>query len=319
MASPLPTNHITTRDRDDLELPHPVCETSSIYSWHICVYYSISYSGCCSVNPCLSYSCPVEARGKVASSTPIVTTTSPSSSSPPPPPPPLSLPSSSSTPGPTATSTQPVPYTDPTTTNGGSSHGMSLSVSVIVGIVVGCGIVAIFAALATTMWYGRHRRERREKRQNAQRLATPRHIDDELVPPGLESVFNPMASNGPGSVFDRAEGRMSKASAESFYPPVRENYMSGSPQFGLYVSHLSPNSAMNPRPSSVVPPELDSAPVIELPATSDSAQSTSYTHGISPTNEHIAELSATEGLRATLNSTPEDKMSNTYANSWSKF
>jgi len=56
------------------------------------------------------------------------------------------------------------------------------------------------------MWWGRRQRERDEKRQNAQRLASTLTLDDDLIPPGLESVFNPMTSNGPGSVFDRAEG-----------------------------------------------------------------------------------------------------------------
>ncbi|KAK3989212.1 hypothetical protein QBC44DRAFT_328220 [Cladorrhinum sp. PSN332] len=314
--------------------PPKACETASIYSWYYCYSGHSSYAGCCNVNPCVSLNCPPTASGETISSTSIITT--PLSLS-------LSLSLSSSTSSPIVTSTPPVPYTAPTTTDGGSSHGMSLPVSAIVGIVVGCGIAALFAALATSMWYGRHRRERREKRQHAQRLATPRSIDDESVPPGLESVFNPMASDGPGSVFDRAEGRMSKASRESFLgynPPVRENYMSGTTQLGLAnpiaspgirnsyasgtpghpASYLSPNSAMNPRHSVVPLSELDAAPVAELPTASESAQSKSNIEGITPTSEpSTIETKAPDGLRATLNSTPEERESNTYPNSWTKF
>ncbi|KAK4165840.1 hypothetical protein QBC43DRAFT_207794 [Cladorrhinum sp. PSN259] len=255
-----------------------ICQTASSYSWYHCSSGDTSFAGCCRVDPCANFvDCPLSARGEPVASTSAIATSSLSSSS-----------SSSSL-------TPPGPYTAPTsaspTAGGGSSHGMSVSVSAIVGIVVGCGIAAIFAVLATLMWYGRRRRERREKRQHAQRLETPRTIDDELVPPGLESVFNPMDSNGPGSVFDRTEGRMSKASRESFIvqnPPVRESYMSGTTQFGLVnhiaapgirndyasgtpsnrSSQLSPNSAANPRYSVGRHPELDPAPIAELPTAS---------------------------------------------------
>lgn len=86
---------------------------------------------------------------------------------------------------------------------------MTISINALVGVVVGCTIAVIFVALVTCMWWSRRRRERDEKRQQAQRLASPRLVDEELVPPGLEGVFNPMASDGPGSIFDRAEGKPS--------------------------------------------------------------------------------------------------------------
>jgi hypothetical protein len=72
--------------------------------------------------------------------------------------------------------------------------------------VVGCSIVVIVAALMTCMWWGRRRREKEEKLDHAQRIGSSRGLDEDQVPPGLESVFNPMTQSGPGSVFDRTEG-----------------------------------------------------------------------------------------------------------------
>ncbi|KAK4192614.1 hypothetical protein QBC35DRAFT_196811 [Podospora australis] len=118
---------------------------------------------------------------------------------------------------------------------------MNISVSALVGIVVACGIVTIFAALAFCMWFGRRRRQKDEKRERPQRLASPRVADDEVVP-GLESVFNPMASDGPGSIFDRSAGRMSQASHESIlggHPHVRDGFMSnGRVRINHYASPL---------------------------------------------------------------------------------
>jgi hypothetical protein len=56
------------------------------------------------------------------------------------------------------------------------------------------------------MWWGRRRREKKEKIDHPERLASSRGLGDEQVPPGLESVFNPMTQSGRGSVFDRTEG-----------------------------------------------------------------------------------------------------------------
>jgi len=83
---------------------------------------------------------------------------------------------------------------------------MTISVSALVGIVVGCGIVAIFAALVACMWWGRRRREKKEERVHTERLGSSRGLGEEQVPRGLESVFNPMTQSGRGSVFDRSEG-----------------------------------------------------------------------------------------------------------------
>ena len=83
---------------------------------------------------------------------------------------------------------------------------MALSVSALIGIVLACGVVAIFAALSACMWWGRRRRQKNEKEEQADGALSSRGVDEELVPPGLESVFNPMAQSGPGSVFDRGEG-----------------------------------------------------------------------------------------------------------------
>lgn len=79
---------------------------------------------------------------------------------------------------------------------------------------VGCGIAVIFVALVACMWWGRRRREKREKSDHPERLASPRGLGDDQIPPGLDSIFNPMAQNGPGSVFDRTEG-MSGVGLES--------------------------------------------------------------------------------------------------------
>ncbi|KAK4197498.1 hypothetical protein QBC40DRAFT_232068 [Triangularia verruculosa] len=177
---------------------------------------------------------------------------------------------------------------------------MTISIDALVGVVVGCAIAVIFVSLVICMWWSRRRRERVEKREQAQRLASPRLVDDELVPPGLEGVFNPMASDGPGSIFDRAEGRMSQISYESgSFPnlPLRDSGMSSGAHNKLAVSPLSTNKPeTSQRPTRSV--DLDSALHEEL---------------VSPQPHGGPELA--EGPRATLNSTQQERESNTYVNS----
>ncbi|KAK4177672.1 hypothetical protein QBC36DRAFT_371016 [Triangularia setosa] len=214
-----------------------VCASASGYLWYICSFTTTPwYAGCCDINLCQQepVGCPLTAQGE-AISTPLSTTPS------------------------EATAT--------IATTADISHGMTISINALVGVVVGCTIAVIFVALVTCMWWSRRRRERDEKREQAQRLASPQLVDEELVPPGLEGVFNPMASNGPGSIFDRAEGRMSKISHESgSFPnlPLRDSCMSGGAHSKLAASPLSPNTPN----TSECPPrsvELESTSTHGLP------------------------------------------------------
>ncbi|VBB72775.1 Putative protein of unknown function [Podospora comata] len=238
-----------------------VCASASGYLWYICTFTTPWYAGCCDINPCHQQpvGCPLTAQGEPVTST-ISTFTSPS------------LREATATITTTADISSQItlpasifPATQED--NQEDSHGMTISINALVGVVVGCTIAVIFVALVTCMWWSRQRRERDEKRQQAQRLASPRLVDEELVPPGLEGVFNPMASDGPGSIFDRAEGRMSKISHESgsfpILPPLRDSYLSGSTPRKLATSPLSPNT---PNTSSTLPKsaELDSSPMCEL-------------------------------------------------------
>lgn len=199
----------------------PTCNTQSGYSWYICTWTTPYYSGCCSVDPCREepIGCPASATGEpvpdavvltitsyVPEGTVTLTTTARHSSSA------SSTPSSSSaspppTPGAGAPTTSPTISSTSTVGNDNSSgNGMALSVSALIGTVLACGFVAIFAALSACMWWGRRRRQKKEKQEQADGALSSRGVDEELVPPGLESVFNPMAQSGPGSIFDRAEG-----------------------------------------------------------------------------------------------------------------
>ncbi|KAK0737706.1 hypothetical protein B0T21DRAFT_170745 [Apiosordaria backusii] len=307
-----------------LDLERKECATASGYLWYTCTFTTPWYAGCCSVNPCQQQpvGCPLIAQGEPVtstqstslSSTPseITTTLTPTADI-----------SSRTT---LSTSTYPTNYED--------SHGMKISISALVGVVVGCAIAVIFVALVSCMWWGRRRREKDEKRDQAQRLASPRVVDEELVPPGLEGVFNPMASNGRGSIFDRAEGRMSKISHESgSFPnlPLRDSCMSGGAHSNLasplrkpdprdrlpgdsqsqLVSPPSSNTPNNPEcpPISV---ELDSTSIKELPVPAPQ-------HGELESPQPYDSPEPTEGPRATLNSTQQERQSNTYVNSWTRF
>ena len=206
----------------------PTCDTQSGYFWYFCTWTTPYYSGCCSVDPCREepIGCPASATGElvpdavvltitsyVPSATVVITITAhhpssasstPSSSSS------STLPSSSAasppTPGAGAPTTSPtISSTSAAGNDHNSGNGMALSVSALIGIVLACGVVAIFAALSACMWWGR-RRQKNEKQEQAEGELSSRGMDEELAPPGLESVFNPMAQSGPGSVFDRAEG-----------------------------------------------------------------------------------------------------------------
>ncbi|KAL2168463.1 hypothetical protein VTG60DRAFT_7265 [Thermothelomyces hinnuleus] len=122
---------------------------------------------------------------------------------------------------------------------------MTVSVSAIVGIIVGCGIVAVFTALVACMWWSRRQREKKEERVHVARLDSSRGPGEEQIPPGLESVFNPMAQIGPGSVFDRSEGRMAKADSLVGFSPLmhssRQSILRSGAHNGIgTVSPLSP-------------------------------------------------------------------------------
>jgi hypothetical protein len=84
-------------------------------------------------------------------------------------------------------------------------NGLGLSISGVIGVVLACGIVTIFAVLSGSMWWARRRRERGEKERQAERFASFREgPDEENIPAGLEPVFDP--ASRPVSVIDEVEG-----------------------------------------------------------------------------------------------------------------
>ncbi|GAB1311208.1 hypothetical protein MFIFM68171_01418 [Madurella fahalii] len=305
-----------------------VCETESGYLWYICTWTHPDYSGCCRVDPCKRnpVGCPSYARGVPVTSsidtTPASSTRTTTVVD--------TVVETSSTLAATATATVPVPpetssapglgadiqrsaaLSGPSAVGDSSSNGMTLSVSALVGIVVGCAMVAIFMALAAGMWWGRRRREKDEKYEkyeHAERLASSRGLDVEHMTPGLGSVFNPTAQNGPGSIFDRAEGRMSKGESLPGFTPVPCGGHSSH-----LVSHLSSGSSIGAGlPSS--PSELDSTPIH-----GDSARLSAPQTGAAELESHpVAQDETIPEPRATLNSTQEERNAGTYANSWTMF
>lgn len=189
------------------------CENHNGYFWYTCNENALlSYSGCCLVDPCAQtpIGCPTRFQ-QHPSIVPTTTSISAStdhetvSQS-------FTTASSVSSPSPTSETSSPGSPASPiipSTSNADSdsrSHGVALSVGSIVGIIVGCGFAVIFASLMACMWWGRRQREKDEKRDHLERVASSRGMDEDQMPPGLGSVFNPMAQSGRGSVFDRAEG-----------------------------------------------------------------------------------------------------------------
>ncbi|KAK4040517.1 hypothetical protein C8A01DRAFT_46150 [Parachaetomium inaequale] len=311
------------------------CETESGYLWYICTWTAPFYSGCCRVNPCRQepIGCPPQARGDSESydTTVTLTTTVPSST--------LTVtktrsksqpaPSSSATPTPGASAASSPTISSTSTANNDNinSHGLAISTSALVGIVVGCGIVVIFAALMACMWWGRRRREKDEKRDHAARLGSSRGLDEDQVPPGLESVFNPMTQSGPAASLEALGreikganvphlGRMAKADSMLGFSPLahdpRQSTLSSGAHSGI-VSPLTPGSSWGlGLPSS--PSELDSTPVHrEMTRSGDGNQGNEM--GSHPGVKDGADIVP----RATLNSTEQERETGTYANSWTRF
>ncbi|KAK3299105.1 uncharacterized protein B0H64DRAFT_91161 [Chaetomium fimeti] len=310
-----------------------VCETNSGYLWYICTWTTPFYSGCCRVNPCQNtpIGCPPQARGHSDSSTAYISVTktltvtravtstslSPSSTSLSP-----SPFSSTSTPVPGASAPSPPTISSTSTANidQGSGDGLSIPINTLAGIVVGCGIVVIFVALVACMWWGRRRRKKRERSDHTERLPSSRGLGDEQIPPGLESIFNPMAHSGPGSVFDRTEGRMAKADSMLGFSPLTHGPLTHGPRrstvrHGAHsgiVSPLTPGSSWGSGlPSS--PSEPDSTLVH-----GDVTKSGEGNEGAKPGSEpEVKEADAVP--RATLNSTEQERETRTYVNSWTRF
>lgn len=345
-----------------------VCETESGYLWYICTFTQPDYSGCCRVDPCKRdpVGCPPYARGvPVITSTTITTSTStkpaldptsdtsltlavPTTTGPAP-----SPPETTPTPSPGAgagASLQRSAATDGPTTGGSSSsssHGITLSISALVGIVIGCAIVALFASLSTCMWWGRRQREKKEKHGQLEKLASSQGLDVEHMPPGLESVFNPMAQSGPGSIFDRGEGkattrendvtserdgpandrclslagRMSKGDSFPGSTPLpRDSHLSHLSHLssGVHSSLVSPltlGSSVGTRvPTS--PSELEARPIRTDGAEEPAARSGAAELESRPVTQEETIIARP---RATLNSTQEERDAGTYANSWTRF
>ncbi|KAL2122577.1 hypothetical protein VTJ04DRAFT_3032 [Mycothermus thermophilus] len=278
------------------------------------------------------------------------------------PPPPPAPPTSSST---TATSTahEPFPTDSPTSgatiapppattipaspspsdTQPPASHGVTLSISALVGIVVSCAAVFLFAALSAYMWWRRYRRDKKEKEKAGDKggggggggrggglwsgfsrgSGSQRHqqhqqqqlgnqqplVDEDQFPLGMDSVFNPMAQNGPGSVFDRAQGCMGSVNSML----GRNSISSDSPtQLGSHTGVGT--SKMSPEIPPTSPVELDSVPVgrgTAAPARPEK-RAKPETRGSWWGEENSV-------LRATLNATEQERKAGMYANSWSKF
>ncbi|KAK4105979.1 hypothetical protein N658DRAFT_519623 [Parathielavia hyrcaniae] len=201
---------------------------------------------------------------------------------------------------------------------------MTISVSTLVGIVLSCSFFAIFVSLSAFWWWSRRRRRKSEKQEEAkahahaqaERVASSGG-GNEPVSPELELVFNPLARIGPGSVFDRTEGRMGKGeSVLGLSPLAHGQHHSGTLASGAHsslASPLTPNSSWGPGLPSRTP-ELDSAQIHEA-ATGPWAQTERQEVDARP----VPRVEAKEGLRATLNSTQEEREAGTYATSWTRF
>ncbi len=199
----------------------PVCDTQDGYFWYICTWTTPYYSGCCGVDPCNQepFGCPASATGEpipdettvtitsnVPASTLTITKTaqhtSPSAS--------LSTPLTSSrptsAPGAVASTIPTISPTSAATNDGGSGHGLTISVGALVGIVLACGIVAIFGALSACMWWGRRRPPQKdEKSEQVERAVSSRGMDEGPLSPGLESSLNSTGQGEPGGAFGQAE------------------------------------------------------------------------------------------------------------------
>ncbi|KAL1837047.1 hypothetical protein VTJ49DRAFT_2884 [Mycothermus thermophilus] len=261
-------------------------------------------------------------------------------------PPPTSSPSPTISPpsstGPPPTTT--IASTTPTPTDSGASDSngvMTLSISALVGIVVSCVIVFLFAALSAYMWWRRYRRDKAKKDQEEQvqrgvfrwesRGAGQRQDEEDQFPSGMDSVFDPMAQAGPGSVFDRAQGRMGSVDVMLNSRPPTSSHDPISPASGAPASSSS-NSPLaitvHPQTFSLPtsPVELDSVPVDN--------QRDMDVAGAAPTHPANNNKTTTkpetnsrrswvgEGSlvpRATLNATEREMEAGMYANSWSRF
>lgn len=237
---------------------------------------------------------------------------------------------------------------------------------------VSCAAVFLFAALSAYMWWRRYRRDKKEKEKAGDKggggggggrggglwsgfsrgSGSQRHqqhqqqqlgnqqplVDEDQFPLGMDSVFNPMAQNGPGSVFDRAQG-MYRRSRKGVWTrrvlPIGD--VTNKPCFsagcmGSVNSMLGRNSISSDSPTQLgshtgvgtskmspeIPPtspvELDSVPVgrgTAAPARPEK-RAKPETRGSWWGEENSV-------LRATLNATEQERKAGMYANSWSKF
>ncbi|KAK4128312.1 hypothetical protein N657DRAFT_13667 [Parathielavia appendiculata] len=338
------------------------CDQSG-YFWDICTWTTPSYSGCCNVDPCQSpIGCPQAenipnltitvtstsseevtiitetetvpssistltitrssriirtSKTSKTSKTPTISTTSTT-------PIPSSVSSSSTpTPGAGALTSPTSSATSTAASESSGGHGMTVSVSSLVGIVIGCSFFAIFVSLSAFWWWSRRRRRKSEKQEEAEAHAQAERLassgdGDEPVPPGLESIFSPMAQAGPGSVFDRTEGRMGKGESMLGFSPLAhgQQHHSGTSASGAHSSLASPLTAETSwapgLPSS--PSELDSTQVHEAGTVPGPWSETTELD-----SRPVPPVEAEEGLRATLNSTQEEREAGMYANSWTRF
>jgi len=189
------------------------------------------------------------------------------------------------------------------------------------------------------MWWARRKREKREKKELA-RLDSSRSPGDERVPPGLESVFNPMSQAGPGSVFDRAEGMLPnslEAHVGHGHPdPDFTRLGRMSKAVSMIGSHLSGGgysswtNSLTPATTMVTGPGYMPGGQVLTPSPSELDGTPVYvTHGGTPEplrgptelecpGQSVLRYEEGYETRATLNST-EERQSGTYANSWTRF
>ncbi|KAK3941844.1 hypothetical protein QBC46DRAFT_89540 [Diplogelasinospora grovesii] len=306
-------------------------ECDAGYLWWTCNFDSQTYSGCCAVNACQqkTVGCPASAQQPTATAS---TSNVPSSSA-------TSRAVSSGLTTSTVAPSTSVPASDSSSSgilaataaaNSSSDSGyVALPIGALVGIVIGCAIVAIVAALWTCMWWGRHKRKREE--QERRRDAA----EGDSLYPSLKTSAAPMMSGHPPdaeNLVDGAGGQDIITQEKSGYSPNSGHGHMRTGSSNTFVSAVSPNSTAiaSGTPSWQAPPrsELDSTP---MPAISEldadvprqgttglglqaNQQNAASTNPLNTSRSFYIEGESSERPRATLNSSTGD-----YATSWTKF
>ncbi|KAK3695191.1 hypothetical protein B0T22DRAFT_97021 [Podospora appendiculata] len=322
------TGHVLTlAPRENIYTDAAQCHSPD-YLWWSCSFGGQFYTGCCNVDACHetpagcppvhqqptspSKSTPASTIARTIttqppSSTVKISITSSTSSLVP------STPSTPVSPGPTSSSGTAVSITtraptaaaSPITaaaTDANSSQHVTLPIGTLVGIVIGCCIVAAAAAFLTYKCW-----TRRQGKKGHERPATTGDFlsseSDHLPSPTLPTTA--MARRRFITSFDEAAGPM---------PDTRTMGMSSPLEYKQQASAASPSS-MGFSETSAMVSELDSTPINDARWSAGTTLEDKTAGMRSPT----ASQGPTESLRGTLSSTRGDRESGTYVNSWSRF